>query len=93
MKTVWGETVHWRRRSKRNVATPTSKISYSITGSDDCAIIGHSEGFRDLLGCTTCLDCGVHIFCPQCTPKHPIDLNAIPVLCEQHEERTLHRAR
>src|SRR5712692_2479947 len=37
MKTLWGETARRRRRSKRNVATPTSKISYSITGSDDCA--------------------------------------------------------
>ena len=84
MKTLWGETARRRRGSKRNVATPTSKISYSITGSDDCAIIGHTEGHRDLAGCTVCLDCGVTIYCPGCLPEHPHDRNAIPISCPRH---------
>src|SRR5260221_4647646 len=85
---LWGEKVpRIHRRRRKSVASLTSKIPYSITGTDnDCQIIGHTEGFRDLLGCTVCLDCGAHIFCPWCTPKHPLDENAIPVLCELHEE-------
>ena len=88
MKTLWGETVHSHRRKKRNIAIRTSKIPYSITGNGmDCQVIGHTEGHRDLAGCTVCLDCGVKIFCPQCVSQHPTDPNAIPVLCSLHEER------
>ena len=93
MRTLWGETVRQRCRSKRNVATLTSKIPYSITGSDDCAVIGHTINHWSLAGTTTCLDCAVNIFCPCCIIAHPQDEKAVPVLCERHEERTVHRAR
>ncbi len=84
MQTLWGETKTRRRR--RNSATRTSAIPYSITDSDDCKIIGHTEGHRDLAGCTVCLDCGVNIYCPGCLKEHPHDRNAIPVFCRRHEE-------
>jgi len=95
MKTVWGQTVRRKRRSKRNVAFLTSHILYSITGTgQDCAIIGHTLNFWSLAGTTTCMDCQVNIFCPQCIQQHPTDPQAKPVLCEKHEERTLpHAAR
>jgi hypothetical protein len=83
MKTLWGETVHRRRRRK---GVPPTKTPYSITGSNDCEIIGHTEGHRDLAGCTVCLDCGVNIYCPGCLLEHPHDRNAIPLFCPRHEE-------
>ena len=88
MNTLWGETVRRRRNNKRNVAIRTSTLPYSITGSNDCAIIGHTLGFFDLAGCTTCLDCGANIFCPRCVSAHPHDENAIPLLCERHEQES-----
>ena len=88
MRTLWDETVHQRKqRRKRNIATLTSNIPYSITDGDDCEVLGHTEGFRDLAGCTTCLDCGAKIFCPQCVSQHPTDPKAVPILCSLHEER------
>ena len=83
-QTLWGETNTRRRSRQRPTAAP-----YSMTGANDCEIIGHTEGYRDLAGCTTCLDCGVAIFCPQCLPQHPTDSNAVPILCSLHEERKL----
>ena len=90
LQTLWGETKprRPRRRRKRNRATRTSTLSYSITGSNDCEIIGHTEGHRDLAGCTVCLDCGVSIYCPVCLPEHPHDRNAIPLFCPQHDKES-----
>jgi len=86
-QTLWGETKQRRRRRrKRNSATRTSTLPYSITGAHDCEIIGHTEGHRDLAGCTVCLDCGVTIYCPGCLPEHPHDKTAIPLFCPRHEE-------
>ncbi len=94
MQTLWGETKtrRPRRRRKRNRATRTSTISYSITGSNDCAIIGHTLNHWSLAGTNTCMDCGKSIFCPQCIPQHPNDPQAEALLCEQHEERTVKHA-
>ena len=93
MKTVWGQTVRRRRRSKRNVAILTSHIPYSITGTgEDCAIIGHTLNLWSLAGTTTCMDCGKSIFCPQCIQKHPNDPQAEPIVCEQHEESEVNHA-
>jgi len=91
-QTLWGETKtrRRRRRRKRNSAIRTSTVPYSITGSNDCEIIGHTEGHRDLAGCTVCLDCGVKIFCPQCIVKHPTDPQAVPLLCPLHESQVNH---
>ena len=88
-QTLWGETKtrRPRRKRKRNSATRTSTILYTITGSNDCEIIGHTEGHRDLAGCTVCLDCGVTIFCPQCMQSHPTDPQAVALLCPRHEEK------
>ena len=92
MKTLWRETVGRRRRRKRNVATLTSQIRYSITNGNDCAIIGHILNHWSLAGTTTCMGCGKSIFCPQCIQKHPNDPQAEPVLCEQHEESAVNHA-
>ena len=92
MKTLWGETVRRRRRSKRNVAILTSTIPYSITGTgQDCEIIGHTLNYWGLAG-TTCLDRGVNIFCPRCISQHPNDPQAEPIVCEQHEESEVNHA-
>ena len=89
---LWGEKVP-RPQRRRNVATLTSKIPYSITGTDqDCAVIGHTLSHWSLAGTTTCLDCAVNIFCPRCIIAHPQDEKAVPVLCERHEERMVHHA-
>jgi hypothetical protein len=83
-QTLWGETISTRRRKKAipRIAPPP----FSITGAHDCAIIGHTLREWDLAGCTTCLDCGVSIFCPQCITNHLQDASAIAVLCERHQE-------
>ncbi len=88
-QTLWGETK--TRRPRRSHQHPTV-APYSITGSNDCEIIGHTEGHRDLAGCTVCLDCGVKIFCPQCIPQHPTDPNAVAILCSLHEESQVQHA-
>jgi hypothetical protein len=88
-QTLWGETK--TRRPRRSRQHPTV-APYSITGANDCEIIGHTEGHRDLAGCTVCLDCGVKIFCPQCVPQHPTDPNAVAILCSLHEESQVHHA-
>ena len=93
MRMLWGEHIRQRRRSKRNVAVLTSQIPYSITGTGhDCEIIGHTLNYWSLSGTTTCLDCGVTIFCPQCIQVYPNDPQAQPVLCEQHEESAVNHA-
>jgi hypothetical protein len=88
-QTVWGETTtRSRRRGRRKNRQQKTTAPYSITGTgNDCEIIGHTEGYRDLAGCTVCLDCGVTIFCPQCIAQHPTDPKAVPVLCPLHEEK------
>lgn len=84
-ETLWGEKIPNRRRKKK-VIPLTSRAQYSITGANDCEIIGHTTSVRDLAGCTVCLDCGVKIFCPRCVSNHPQDETAVPVLCERHSE-------
>ncbi len=86
MQTLWGDTKTRRRgRKRRNRYQPT-KAPYSITDGDDCAILGHTLNHFDLSGCTICITCHVNIFCPDCTPNHPRDPKAVPVLCPRHEE-------
>ena len=84
-QTLWGDQIPKRRR-KTNVIPLQTAITYSITGND-CAVFGHTIRDWDLAGCTICIDCGVHIFCPRCIARHPQDDTAIAVLCERHEER------
>jgi hypothetical protein len=84
-QTLWGEKIPQRPRKKK-ARRLTKAIPYSITGGNDCEIIGHTISVWDLAGCTTCSDCGVRVFCPTCTTKHPTDANAIPVPCPIHEE-------
>ncbi len=91
-QTLWGETKNRRRRRKRRNNQLETATPYSITGSNDCEVFGHSEGYRDLAGCTTCLDCGIKIFCPRCIKRHPTDENAIAILCERHEESAVQHA-
>ena len=85
--TLWEEKAYQpRKRRKRRRANPLpTAVPYSIT-DNDCQTIGHTLNAWDLLGCSTCMDCGVHVYCPRCTPKHPQDDNAIPVYCPHHEE-------
>ena len=92
-QTLWGSTtVPKRRRRQRRINNRTTATPFSITGSNDCQIIGHTEGHRDLAGCTVCLDCGVKICCPGCLPEHPQDRNAIPIYCPRHEESEVKHA-
>ncbi len=90
MRTLWGERAPQRgKRAKRKaVPQPTITRPYSITGND-CVILGHTLNHYDLAGCSSCIDCQVRVFCPACTPKHPTDENAVPVMCERHSERTV----
>ena len=90
MQTLWGES-RTRRKRRRSRKLPTA-AAYSITGSNDCEIIGHTLNSWDLAGCTICIDCGAKIFCPSCTPNHPTDENAIPVYCPRHEENEVKHA-
>lgn len=86
MQNLWGENIHRRQRRKRKVV-PLTKTPYSITGTgNDCEIIGHTLNHWGLAGTTTCLDCGVKIFCPQCIAQHPNDQEAVAILCPRHEE-------
>jgi len=86
---LWDERIpRPRRKRKKFIHRPTA-TPYSITGTDDCHIVGHTLSIWKLAGCTTCIDCGVKIFCPRCIPNHPTDVNAVSVLCAQHEERTV----
>jgi hypothetical protein len=82
---LWDDRKPIRKRVKKK--RPTTLISsYSITGVNDCEIIGHTIQVWDLSGCSICLDCNARIFCPRCIAAHPQDENAIPILCNQHEE-------
>jgi hypothetical protein len=85
MQDLWGQKIPQHRRRKK-VIPLISAIPYSITGDNDCEIIGHTLREWDLVGCTICIDCNVHIFCPRCITKHPQDASAIALLCERHEE-------
>ncbi len=90
---LWGETSPRPQRRRRNVATLTSTIPYSITETDqDCTVIGHTLNHWSVAGTTTCLDCGANLFCPQCIAQHPNDPQAEPVVCEQHEESAVNHA-
>ena len=81
---LWGQKIPQPRRKKK-VIPLTSAIPYAIT-ANDCAYFGHTLREWDLAGCTLCIDCGVHIFCPRCIKTHPQDDKAIAILCERHEE-------
>ena len=83
-QTLWGNRIPKRWRKTKVIPLQTA-TPYSITGND-CAVFGHTLREWDLAGCTTCLDCGVNIFCPRCIAKHPQDEEAIAMLCERHEE-------
>jgi hypothetical protein len=87
-QTLWGEKLPQRRRRKKQ-RPPAPKPPYSITEGNDCDIIGHTITIWDLAGCTTCLDCGVSMFCPRCISAHPKDANAKQILFNRHEERTV----
>ena len=89
MQNLWGENIRLRHRRKKAAPRPQS---YSITGGNDCEVLGHTLNMFDLSGCTTCMDCGVKIFCPRCILKHPQDETAIAVLCQQHEESQVQHA-
>src|SRR5205823_6401945 len=84
---LWGDKAPQpRRRRKRNVISLPTTTSYSITGLNDCEILGHTLSVWDLAGCSKCIDCRIRVFCPICTPKHPTDDSAIRVYCPNHEE-------
>jgi hypothetical protein len=83
-QTLWGDHIP-KRRTRKNVIPLTSTTPYAVT-ENDCEILGHTLRDWDLARCTTCLDCNVRIFCPVCIATHPQDANAIPLLCERHEE-------
>jgi hypothetical protein len=83
-KNLWGEKIPLRR-CKKHVIPHTSEAPYTIT-DNDCQIFGHTLRSWDLAGCTTCIDCNTKIFCPGCIAHHPQDDQAVPVLCERHEE-------
>ena len=83
--TLWEDQIPKLQRKKKAQLVFSTK-PYSITGANDCQILGHTLRAWDLAGCSVCLDCGVNIFCPQCITSHPYDATAIPVLCEHHEE-------
>jgi hypothetical protein len=86
-QTLWGETRRRRRRRRRNPKQRTA-APYSITGTgNDCEVLGHTLNTFDLAGCTTCIDCGVKIFCPQCIQSHPNDPQAVALLCPLHESQ------
>src|SRR5258708_20580404 len=82
-----GETRPRRRRRKALRQQP--EASYSITDGNDCMILGHTLNHFDLAGCTTCISCGVTIYCPKCIHSHPHDPQAVPVFCGRHEESTV----
>lgn len=84
-QTLWVVIIPNHRSRKKEIPRCTA-TSYSITEANDCQIIGHTLRAWDLAGCTSCLDCGVHIYCPGCIAKHPQDEEAIAMLCERHEE-------
>ncbi len=86
--TLWGKKAPHPRRT-RKMAQPPSAPAYSITGTNDCEILGHTLNAYDLGGCTTCLECGVRVFCPGCVQSHPQDEHAVPVRCQRHAESTV----
>ena len=85
--TLWKEqTIKPRKQRKKNYRPRIAQIPYSITGGNDCDIIGHTLNAWDLLGCSTCIDCKARVYCPLCTKTHPQDAHAIPIFCPMHEE-------
>ena len=85
-QTLWGETKTRRRRRINH--TSSAKAPYSITGWNDCEILGHTLSHWSLAGTNACMDCGAKIFCLSCIPGHPNDAKAIPVLCTLHEQES-----
>ncbi len=92
-QTLWGEAKTRPGRRRRRNRQQRAATPYSITGTgNDCEIIGHTLSFFDLAGCTTCLDCGVFIFCPRCIANHPNDPQAVAIFCPRHEESQVQHA-
>jgi len=87
-QTLWGKKAP-RPRRKRTSAQPPSAPDYSITGTNDCELIGHTLNAYDLAGHSICIECGVRVFCPGCVQSHPQDEHAVPVPCQRHEESTV----
>ena len=85
-RTLFGSAPKRRRAKKARPVQPATP--YQIT-DNDCKIFGHTLNLWSLAGTTTCMDCGVKIFCPQCIERHPQDENAVPIFCPLHEERTV----
>ena len=85
-QTLWGEIKPRRRRRRSRSRKPRTDAPYSITDGNDCAILGHTLNTFDLAGCTTCMDCGVRIFCPQCIRQHPNDPQAVAIRCPLHQD-------
>ncbi len=88
-QTLWGKKAPRPRRKRKIIQLPPAAPPYSITGTNDCEILGHTLNAYDLAGCSTCLECGVRVFCPGCVQSHPQDEHAVPVRCQRHEESTV----
>jgi hypothetical protein len=80
MQNLWGEETQ-PRQNKRQPATRSTVQRISLT-AQDCLMFGHSFTPAGMSNEKICSVCGIHAYCPTCTPIAP--RSAIPFFCTRH---------
>jgi hypothetical protein len=78
MLNLWGEEIQ-PQQNKRLTAAKHYGISLT---PQDCLLYGHSFIPAGMVNEKVCSVCGIHAYCPACTPIAPQD--SIPLFCTRH---------
>jgi hypothetical protein len=89
MHNLWGEEIQaqQKKRHPQPKKQPSPKCIIVNLTAQDCLLFGHSFTLAGMSNEKVCSTCGIHAYCPGCTPIAP--MSAIPFFCTNHtpEER------
>jgi hypothetical protein len=83
MQNLWGEEIH-PQPTKRTTPTNKGLVDISLT-AQDCLLFGHSWTPAGMSQEKVCRVCGIHGYCPSCTPLN-YSPNSMPFSCTRHSE-------
>jgi hypothetical protein len=83
MQNLWGEEIP-PQLTKHTTPTHKGLVDVPLT-IQDCLLFGHSWTPADMAQEKICRVCGIHGYCPGCTPLNHSP-NSMPFLCTKHSE-------
>ena len=81
MQNLWGEEIQ-PQPTKRRATTNKGLVVIPLT-AQDCFLFGHSWTPAGMSQEKICSVCGIHGYCPGCTPIPPT-ADAKPFFCTKH---------